>query len=335
MNDAPRESLPALTGLRFMLAAIVLGHHLLAEAHAPTWLLRLTVPLGSGMVPVFFCLSGFVLAYQYAGRPRAPGAFLRSRAARLLPAYWLGLGAGTLLGLGRLPADWPTWLLNALMLQAWLPYDAVNNWNGPAWSLSCEMAYYLLFPAVLPIALRLSPRIAVALGAALVVLLTVAALAVVPGHWVWHPLAGLGAFLLGVALGRAHLAGWRLSPRAALFVVAAWPLTVAAAQVNTALWLALTGLLAAPLILALAHEQAPRWPRLQELGEASYALYITHAPVLAALALPFSGLPVWLILPAGLVCVGGSLLVYRRVERPGRRWLLGRRHPRHAAASLA
>jgi peptidoglycan/LPS O-acetylase OafA/YrhL len=335
MNDEPRAPLPALTGLRFLLAAVVLGHHLVAEAHAPDWLLRLTVHLGSGMVLVFFCLSGFVLTYQYAGRQFAPGPFLRARAARLLPAYWLALGAATLLNLARLPAEWPTWLLNALLLQAWLPVVGANTWNGPAWSLSCELAYYLLFPILLPAAVRLRPRLGLALGAALVVMLPLVAQSVLPGPWTAHPLTGLGAFVLGAALGRAHHAGWRLAPRVALGAAAAWPLTIAAAQISTPLWLALTGLLAAPLILALAHERAPRWPRLQELGEASYALYITHAVIIAMLALPFGGLPAWLVLPAGLACVGGSLLVYRWVERPGRRWLLGQRRSRRAAPALA
>jgi peptidoglycan/LPS O-acetylase OafA/YrhL len=331
MNDEPRAPLPALTGLRFVLATIVLGSHLVAEAHTPDWLLRLTIPLAIGMVLIFFCLSGFVLAYQYVGRACPPGAFLRARGARLLPTYWLALGAATLLNLGRLPADWPTWLLNALLLQAWLPVDGANTWNDPSWSLSCELAYYLLFPAVLPVAVRLRPHIGLPLGVALAAGLPLVAQDILPGPWLEPPLLGLGAFLLGMALGHAFRAGWRLPPRVALGVAAAWPLTLVVPY-HTPLWMALTGLLAAPLLLALAHERAPRWPRLQELGEASYALYITHAPILAALALPFGGLPAWLVLPAGLTCVGASLLIYRWVERPGRRWLIGQRRSRHAAS---
>ena len=114
-------------------------------------------------VDVFFVLSGFVMAMSY-GRMFSAGttlrgyaAFLMRRLARVYPLYIFVLSIAALVnfyvlhhhlrpnGLGRL------FVLNGLMLQGWgLGYSIV----GPSWSVSTELAAYLLFPVLLTLVVR-------------------------------------------------------------------------------------------------------------------------------------------------------------------------------------
>ncbi len=86
------------------------------------------------------------------------------------------------------------------------------------------------------------------------------------------------------------------------------------------------------LALALTRGERPRFltaPLLVLLGEASYSLYLIHVPVKNALKLVGErvGLPIGS--PAGvalslLASVGLSILAFRLVEGPARRWIVGR-----------
>src|ERR1019366_354039 len=89
-TDATRAHLPALTGLRFLLALWVILDHLTgpgmmldAQArdlpHAPYALIR----GGYLAVTTFFVLSGFVLARTYAGKTWSGRSLLRYGVGRL------------------------------------------------------------------------------------------------------------------------------------------------------------------------------------------------------------------------------------------------------------
>jgi peptidoglycan/LPS O-acetylase OafA/YrhL len=119
-------------------------------------------PLQSG-VTLFFVLSGFLLYRPIAAAllDAAPGpsvwTYLRNRALRILPAYLVillpvvlvlrsaSLGAsGHGVTAGPL-TDSRTFFLDVFLLQTYVP-DAI--WSGilPAWSLTIEVAFYLLLP---------------------------------------------------------------------------------------------------------------------------------------------------------------------------------------------
>jgi peptidoglycan/LPS O-acetylase OafA/YrhL len=119
-------------------------------------------PLQSG-VTLFFVLSGFLLYRPIAAAllDAAPGPsvwrYLRNRALRILPAYWVilllvavvlrsaSLGAsGHGVAAGPL-TDPRTFFLDVFLLQTYVP-DGI--WSGilPAWSLTIEVAFYLLLP---------------------------------------------------------------------------------------------------------------------------------------------------------------------------------------------
>lgn len=162
----PRERLvvPALTGLRFVAAFMVLMGHgsTILPPGAPYydvgfWILQIT---WVGM-SLFFVLSGFVIWINYAAAfqrqafiPALRG-FMAARVARLYPMYAatiiLALAMGALMpALHRLP--WP--LLTPLMVQGWVPGGGGSlavfsiAWLGHLWSVSAEMFFYILFPAV-------------------------------------------------------------------------------------------------------------------------------------------------------------------------------------------
>lgn len=103
-------------------------------------------------VPMFFVLSGFLLwrPYALAGLLEGPhlraSRFLRRRALRIFPGYWVALGGVVLLFGARDLTDARSWLVNILLLQqfgAEQPYRITQ-----AWSIGVELSFYLLVPLV-------------------------------------------------------------------------------------------------------------------------------------------------------------------------------------------
>jgi peptidoglycan/LPS O-acetylase OafA/YrhL len=161
---APRDALPALTGLRFIAALVVVLFHYrflvpgLAESGAPAARL---IQAGYIGVSVFFVLSGFILAYTYLepdGTMRGTMvAFWHARFARIYPAYALALAVSLPLfidvavlhpvGVVHLSDIVKAAVLTPTLLQAWTP-KKTWMWDGPAWSLSAEAFFYALFPRV-------------------------------------------------------------------------------------------------------------------------------------------------------------------------------------------
>ena len=151
-----RRDFPALTGLRFFLALWVILHHLTGpgqklEATAlllPDGMFTL-IRGGYQAVTTFFVLSGFVLTRSYAATAWSRRNTLRyalGRVARVYPVYLLSLAVVAPFILADQTPGKPGYLAaHLLLVQAWLGAIPVN-WNTPAWSLSCEMFFYAMFP---------------------------------------------------------------------------------------------------------------------------------------------------------------------------------------------
>ena len=152
-----RPVLPALTGLRAFTATNIVFFHF----WNPAWFGPLAPLMDNGYVGVnfFFLLSGFILAYNYSDRQAHgkfnPRGFWRLRVTRLYPIYLLGL----IISIPILLLEWKArshsdffWGtgLTMLMQQGWSPKLA-TFWNTPAWTLSCEVTFYLLFPLLLAV----------------------------------------------------------------------------------------------------------------------------------------------------------------------------------------
>jgi peptidoglycan/LPS O-acetylase OafA/YrhL len=151
--DAPKPArLDALTGLRCFAALNIVFFHF----SNPDWFGPLSPVVNAGYLSVsfFIMLSGFVLAYNYAGRAREGKLdkvrFWKARLTRLYPIYLLSLVIGWQTFRAEPAAHTPFmfWLgaiLTPLLLQGWIPEIATFG-NTPAWTMSAEAAYYLIFP---------------------------------------------------------------------------------------------------------------------------------------------------------------------------------------------
>lgn len=350
------DVLNPLTGVRFFLAlGVVLFHYQLQ------W----TLPGDGGLlnrarlgVDIFFILSGFILTHVYLqGDARLDyRRFLAARFARIYPAHlfillaMLGLVlAAPLFGVGLEPGRFTSadFAQTLLLVQAWFPRETLALWNGPAWSLSAEWFAYLAFPAYAALALRLRTRpwVIILLAAISFVVLdaiyraqfgrvlpraedSMGILRIVPEF-----LYGIGLYYLGQR--------WTPSPR----------VSVLGALATTAALLSLMQLgvddrvivaAAGPFILSLALLEKARvrtflsHPVVLFAGEASFALYLVHIPILMVwrnAAQTLAGWPGDYRMGVGeltamlVLTLAAAAAIHVSVEQPGRRWLRERTAP--------
>jgi peptidoglycan/LPS O-acetylase OafA/YrhL len=374
-SPAPRSAAPrrldALTGIRPFASFAVFFFHFGRPlvAGAPPWLRSLT---GSGFVAVsfFYVLSGFVLTLghraQFAdGRFDGRRFFLR-RAARLLPAAWLALALLVPLALhrawgeatGAFPAGTPLvlpFLLHLGLVQAWLPPLALR-WNLPAWSVSVELAFYLVFPLMARALFAASRRariVTLAAAWAASLALTLAYVLYRPDGVdvgpdseaffldalkFWPP-ARLPEFVFGVALGALYTPGGRCPRALAPLSLASLVAILAAAHrlpyplLHNALLLPVFGGLL--VATAAAHGVVARalsWRPLVALGRTGYAFYIVQMPLMHLVLLGNqAGLPAWsgagFFVRFLVLVLAVALLVRRFVEAPLQprleAWLVG------------
>lgn len=347
----PLPQLEALTGLRGIAAWLVVLYHirLSLAGLVPPGLIDVLAK-GYLAVDLFFMLSGFVIWYSYAERLRSGGAsavrlFWWRRVARIWPLHALILAAfAVLVGLlslsGRAVSGYPLGELplHLLLMQNW-GLTGTLTWNHPAWSISTELAAYLLFP-LLVLAGRadrwttgalLAAAAGLAAGLHLIYALN--------GHdrlgdaitqlGLWRCLAG---FALGTVLCRLWQR-WQDRPRAAqglcglalLLAVMGWALGAPETAIVPAVFCA--GLLALALGRGWLVRLLASGP-VRYLGEISYSTYLSHYLLWIVCKLLFVGPSLQLGL-AGLAGYLGTVLIvsailYRGVERPAQRWLNAR-----------
>lgn len=369
---APRRQIHALTGLRFFAALHVVVYHLWLHfrgdfAAFPAWTANLAT-CGYLGVPLFFLLSGFVMAITYLDRPPGEEASIDARRywiarlARIYPVYLLSLVLALPFFLKYTLPSFPADLagpkalagliLHGVLMQSWNP-PLILELNPPAWSLSVEAFFYAVFPWLVTSqhltrldrgglfrAGALFWGASVALSGVVVMILAANPhldAQQIDGFRCVFPLLRLPDFLLGLVVGRLYLLrredGGHTKAPGTLGVAIALIGTMAllGEQVNHGLVSSLMLLPFAALLLGLAQPGCllGRWlsrPGMVLLGEASYALYILHMPLLYAMQYglgKFPGLPILtnplVYHPAFLALVIGlSVLVFRRLEAPMR-----------------
>lgn len=120
-------------------------------------------------VSFFFILSGFLLASIYSHKvpndQKSLRRFYIKRLLRILPAYYLILLIAAFflrgqLGMakaeGLLGQRLGDVILHLTLLQSWVPASTYRlHWNEPSWSVSVEVAFYAIFPLILPFFCRL------------------------------------------------------------------------------------------------------------------------------------------------------------------------------------
>jgi exopolysaccharide production protein ExoZ len=293
--------------------------------------------LGTAGVDIFFVISGFIMVVLLArtGEAQSRALFAQRRIIRIVPTYWLLtlVMFAVRLAETRYAAspDWG-WLLGSVFFvpmrdAAGMIYPLLS----PGWTLSFEMFFYLLLFAFVGLPVRIVTGVVVGLFAGLVA----GGLAVGASSpallFLTSPL--LLEFALGMLIGMAFIGGAATRARWGALCIAACVLIIGlthAAFIRSDIErLLIRGVPAALLVLGmLCFEERLRrapWRPLLILGDASYALYLTHDFVLPAvnrvaagrLGLPLA-LVAWLAVAASLA-VGWGFFV--AVERPMIRWL--------------
>jgi peptidoglycan/LPS O-acetylase OafA/YrhL len=328
---------PDVQGLRALAVLLVVVFHACAR-----W-----IPGGFVGVDVFFVISGYLITRLLVREVETKGrldfrAFYARRAARLLPASLLVLLSVMSLSLLLLsPGEQKDTAKAGLATAAYLSnfhfireaqdYFAASSADNPllhTWSLAVEEQFYLVWPLLIVVSLRLfgARRLPVILA-----------------------IAGVASFVLCLLLMRQHptWAFFASPPRAwefALGGIAGFASVPKSAWVQRSIsWLGLAGIAGSAILLT---EAAPfpgvlalpatlgtaailltsgrglgalfRAPGVQWLGNVSYSWYLWHWPVFVFARL--GGLPQTAPVLAGLILVSLALasVTYWVIENPAR-----------------
>ena len=274
--------------------------------------------LGAGHAGVefFFVLSGFLMVWLYGGRLGRSDAvwpFLKKRFVRIYPVYWVVL---TVLlpvyflmpGVGEGYETQPWSILTSYLLFP-TPQDPILQ---VAWTLRFEIFFYLMFAALIAWPRAVLPIFLVwAIGGATSLFIPLR----FPLSFVFNPMILL--FLYGAVaaqIARRGIAAPRLV--AACGIVGFAGVAVGEVHFDLARGLCMTGygLFAAAAVAGLVKlEQAgrltvPRWLSYQ--GDASYALYLVHFPMLSiGVKLVFAANLDSILPPAMIACLLVALCV--------------------------
>lgn len=294
--EKPNNELFGLQILRGLAASLVVFHHSLEESlysRATPLSPDFLTTFGASGVDVFFIISGFIMLYVSfpADRPVAtPSSFLLKRASRVYPFYWICL-LTTL-------ALWSAGLFRSLepdaIIRDILLAPSERPTIGVSWTLVFEVYFYLLFAVTLFLRSRI---LSWALTTSFILGLLMASSLLPPG-----PLRSLMAnpivieFCFGMSLAYLFISkrlsgSWPLFalPFAFSLIIFA-PLFIAHDNTNGLPPLSRLFVWGCPAALILVgflkvkKSQSRIWSALYLLGDASYAIYLTHPFVMIAYA---------------------------------------------------
>ena len=341
---------PALEGMRGFAALGVLVTHVAFQTGATS------VPILGRIwgrfdmaVAVFFGLSGFLLwrAHAAAARGLSPRPstmrYLIHRAARILPAYWVVVVVVLAL-LPQAGGGLRVWFANLALVQVFVPLTLTDGLTQ-MWSLSVEVAFYLVLPLLALAAALLRPRwripallalTVLSLGWSFVDIPTPDAIHAdnwLPGYFPW--------FAAGMILAEIVCAGYVFAPRRSVMTVLAVTVFLLSATDlagpegltraepwQHAIKMGLGGVLGfallAPLVLGNGPHRILASPVALALGRWSYGIFIWHVAVLATVfpifgIVPFSGNFVFVLVLTVVLSVPIASASYALVEEPVRR----------------
>jgi peptidoglycan/LPS O-acetylase OafA/YrhL len=348
-----RRPLKPLTGIRFFAAFYVVvfhsrtgqslydsGHHALGNFLFSGYL----------AVPLFFLLSGFILAYTYEGQIEKPGdhrRFWEARFARIWPVYVVSLLMASIPSF-EFPPIGPA-IAAICMVQAWNPFDLgmAGVWNDVCWTLSVEAVFYILFPWLQTWIEERTTRTQLAVIAGMVLL----CIAInsgsrtlgYPAHGFWRyvplPIPHIPEFITGVGVGNYFLRQ-RVQNGARGPLIGSFPIwtylsvaaTVALLCTPASRWTSVVIAAFAALLYGLAAEDTllSRFLSTRTMllgGGISYSIYLTQMPVKfwfrdIANRLQVGSESVRFVITA-IVLIVISFLLFRFVEDPARKLLRG------------
>jgi peptidoglycan/LPS O-acetylase OafA/YrhL len=375
----------SLTGARFIAALAVLVFHVTSIGKVPGIFQRLA-DFGRCGVCFFFVLSGFVMTLNYSNtftaiRFAPLRDFLLSRFSRIVPTHVAALLVITplCLYLNRhasllaassfvIPSSvaLKSWLANLFLVQIYNPrVEFEQMYNAPAWSVACEVVFYLLFPFLIFLLQKQAgsvTRLGVFAGAIWIAQIVAVFSAI---HYLRHhagmidertfdyyvgrcPLIRIAEFAVGCCCGLIFLlhqespATTHYSPNQWLFASliilgVSFAGFGALPHFKYTHWSLAFTPAAGVAIIALSADghflqRFLQHRRMLLLGESSYALYLLQWTAILLFRQKFSAnLPAWAF--AGIICgcVAASVLMHLYFEVPVcrllRRTLVRRQHP--------
>jgi peptidoglycan/LPS O-acetylase OafA/YrhL len=284
--------------LRFIAAVLVVIKH-----YSP--IRNVVINQGGEAVTFFFVLSGFILVVAYSEQIKLHKFdkvnFYLRRFARIYPLYLLALLLTLVYhffvqnGHTHLAQKLP---FEAIMLQTWFFPGSINY---PAWSVSCEIFFYVTFPFYI-IKLNeypLKPLVFLIISAFIVTFGVSCALYfmsfpflrsdLIEGYLLYHPILKFPIFLTGNLLGIMYLRNIHVPNMilTTLFVVGCfciylWSLN----QINLALSLKQFGFVLTYVALIITLLQNPNFSTKYLshksfilLGDISYGVYLLQYPI--------------------------------------------------------
>jgi peptidoglycan/LPS O-acetylase OafA/YrhL len=283
-----------IDGLRALAVLAVVLDHFLETSGATGKAAQTLESLGSRGVDLFFVLSGFCLSYPVLERvalgesayvPIVP--FLRRRFARIAPPYYasliiFGILSLTPFGLPSAAAPHPSALAQLrdlgcdfVFLTSFAPMH-----NPSYWTLGIEMRWYVVFPVLLAIFVRM--RLAFAA-------IAVGSYALYYAGFGFPDNGTLPSFMAGFVA--ANIAIRRVRWAAYVWPVALAYIAVLVSMVKMApnpdhgeVWWHVAFL---ALVIAVTGNRrlsaAFSWPPVVFIGVASYSIYLMHQPLLNSL----------------------------------------------------
>jgi exopolysaccharide production protein ExoZ len=333
MTSANRD-LHGLQILRGIAALAVIVHHTLevsngsqAGRFSPDWI----TTFGAAGVDLFFVISGFIMVYVSFPPDRSPDTprgFLVKRATRIFPLYWICTAAfAAILAVGLLRnkhVDSYT-ILNSSFL---LPGDKLVD---VAWTLSFEVYFYmafamcLLFGKVLKTSISTIAKMVAGMVIGRVIQDSTFA------RFISSPL--VLEFCFGIVLALMFTAGgkWKVPPAIGVFgfviimvspIFVHHPTTAGLPDASRVLAWGLPATLVVASFLDVRRPQSMAGRAAILLGDASYALYLTHVFVMIGygwiIKSTFAGdMPQMAFVPAIIViCIATGVLAHLLVEKP-------------------
>jgi peptidoglycan/LPS O-acetylase OafA/YrhL len=341
----PSPRIDTLTSLRFFAAFAIVLYHI--PSCIPALYSGAAVSRLSAGVDFFFVLSGYVLGVTYSTREDFKVSnYLRRRFARIYPVFLLTTVVWAVLFLNSWPVPaqdkWNSGIAHLLLVNAFFSgFLFTLTFNAPAWTISCEAFFYVMFPLM-----RRRGALLIAIASLLIVVLLYRASFVqlnslYPNFFGFFPPMVFWKFAAGLALAQL----W--TPRRINFFPATALEIASLALLAFAIFhtfpvgfdvyeIALvTGTLLTIAVFACqsgAISQCLLWPPIILLGEASYGLYLWHHMLMLKardLFLPTviqPGLHSILIGTAVIApIIALSVITYLFFEVPLRHWISGRR----------